>query len=175
MILETLVADNLDTINAFIDDMRQYYTGRATPMLLDRVRVKYYDQMVPIDVCGSISVQSHQVLIVRPYESRLTKDIERAIHAANIGLNPQADDEVVKVYLPQKTKEADEKTFALIKGRAEKAKVAVRQNRKRARDEIKSMASDEKNKLGSDIQKQTDKAIEEIERLLKKKKDELKV
>ena len=175
MIIEEFTLDNEDTIKSFIDDMGRYYVGVPSPALLDKVFVSYYDEMVPIEMCASITVQSPEILIVRPWEPKMNKVIEKAIHAANIGLNPQADDEVVKVYLPRHLKENDIKIFGLIKVRAEKAKVAIRQNRKKARDKTKNLNTDEKSDIESKIQKQTDDSISRVEKLLNNKKKKMKL
>lgn len=178
MILEKLETDNQATIKYFLEDLSRYYDGRPTPMLLDGVKVKYYDQWVPLEQASTITVQGYKALIVIPFDRGMVKDIERAIHKANLGLTPQADSEVVKVYLPSRTKESDIKIFKIIKERAETARVAIRYNRQQARsslDKDKSVTEDERRSLEKKIQKQTDDFIKQINDILENKRIALKV
>jgi ribosome recycling factor len=173
MILNEFDLANKNSINAFIDDMSQYYVGRASSILLSKIKVKYYDKMISIDMCAAITIPSQDILIIKPYESKMVKEIEKAIHAANIGLTPMADAEVVKIYLPKRTREDNIKIFNLIKVRAEKAKVAIRQNRKRARDKIKHLSKNKKFDIEFEIQDKTNKAILEVINLLNNKKKQM--
>jgi len=173
--IKDLQKNNQSVIEYFLDDLVHYYTGRATPVLLDNIRVKYYDELVPLDHCASVTVKSAEMLLVMPYERSLAKDIERAIHQANTGLNPQADGDSIKVYLPRRTKESDQKIFKLIKERAEKARVSIRHNRQKARDKISGDTKDEQRRLEKQIQDDTDKSIARINEILENKRKELRV
>lgn len=175
MNLNEFEADNKNAVGSFIDDMSQYYTGRATPMLLDRIKIKYYDETISIERCAEIYVASPELLIVRPWDTKILKDIERAIHAANIGLTPLLDGESIKVYLPKHTKEDDLKIFNLIKIRAEKAKISIRQNRKRIRNSFKSKNKNIDFNTDKRIQDLTDKYILRIDEILKIKKRTMKL
>ena len=183
-ILKRQKTQNQISIDYFIEDLSRYYTGRATPMLLDGIKVPYYGEWVPLDHAASVSVRGHDALIVTPHDKSMTKDIERAIHKANLGLNPQADSEMVKVYLPKKTKESNQKIFKIIKDRAEIARIAIRYNRQKARNELLVEAvkpnfdlipEDEQHRIDKEIQKCTDEFIEKINNILENKRIELKV
>lgn len=175
MILENLQKNNNITVAVFINELGGYYTGRATPRLLESVKVPCYGDTMSLDACALVSVKSHDMLIVRPWDPTLLPSIEKAIHAANLGLNPQADSEVVKVYLPQRTKENDIKIFKLIKDRGEQAKISIRVNRKNARNKIKELPDNERMQLENEIQKETDQRIEKISNVLSAKKKDMKV
>ena len=174
-ITNKLERDNNKTIESFVSDLGQYYTGRATPRLLSNIKVNYYGSLVRLEDCGVIHVQSFELLVVKPWEASLTKEIERAIHAANIGLNPQSDGEVVKVYLPQKTQAANLEIFSLMKKRGERAKVSIRQNRKRARSEGKYLIPAEQDGVDRKIQTITDNFIKNVDALLISKKEAMRL
>lgn len=175
MKLEELISQNKITLSALTRDMSSYYVGRATPKLLDTVMINYHGNSVPIEMCATIQAISHDMLLVRPWERAITKDIERAIHGANLGLSPQADSEVVKVFLPRQTKENYIKIFSLIKDRAQAAKISVRHNRKLCRDTLGSLTDDERALVEKTVQRETDETIASIDLMLARKKQSMRI
>lgn len=171
--MEDLQAENAKVLKFLRQDLTQFYTGRATPMLLDRIRVEQYGHPTPLDHCSQVTVSSHNSLTVTPWDRSLLKDIHRAIQAANLNMTSQLDSECVRVTLPMRTREQDEKTYRLMCDRGEKAKQSIRQNRRVARDELSDLESEERRPFEKEIDEATSKATDQVDSLLARKKKEL--
>lgn len=138
-------------------------TGRATPGLVDSVRVEAYGSQSPLKQLASIGAPEPNQLVIRPYDATTIKDIEKAIVASDLGLNPQNDGKIIRINIPPLSTDVRKKMVARIKELAEESKIAVRAIR---RDANKAIETAEKDKLiGEDDR---DKLKEEVQELTKK-------
>lgn len=154
-------------------------SGKATPALLDTVRVEAYGQPVPINQVGSVSAPEARLLVVQPWDKSLIKPIVRGIQMAELGLNPIDDGIVVRVPLPTLTEERRKDLVKLVGKLSEEGRVHVRQVRHDTIKELQAlqkkheMSEDEGKRLEADAQKLTDRYIAQIDDLLKKKTAEV--
>ena len=153
--------------------------GKATPAILNDVRVDYYGTPTPISQVAKVSVPEPRMLLVTPWEKTMVDPIDKAILAANIGLTPMKDGNCIRVSLPILTTERRQELAKIVRKHAEEGRVAIRNIRRDANDAIKKnkdLPEDEVKKQQDEIQKATDKAIAQIDALLAEKEaDILKV
>ena len=154
-------------------------SGKATPQLLDLVRVEAYGQPVPLQQVGAISAPEPRLLVVQPWDKSLVKAVSRAIQLSDLGLNPTDDGTVVRVPIPALTEERRKDLVKLIAKLSEEGRVHVRQVRHDVNKDIKTqetghhISEDEAKRLTADVQKLTDRYIGLIDELLKKKTAEV--
>lgn len=166
----------LDALNR---DYKAVRAGRANPAILDRVTVDYYGTPTPINQMAAISVPEPRMLMIQPWDASTLKDIEKAINTAEIGINPSNDGKVIRLAFPALTEERRKELVKDISKRGEEAKVAVRNVRRDAMDDIKKLKKD--NEITEDDQKNgekklqdiTDSYIKQVEEMVKKKEDEV--
>ena len=165
-----------DHLNAELVTIR---AGRANPHILDKLVVDYYGSPTPIQQVGNISVPEARMIQIAPWEKSMIKAIEKAILASDIGITPSNDGTVIRLVFPELTEERRKELVKDVKKKGEDAKVAIRNIRRDANDAIKKnkdLPEDESKKQQDEIQKATDNAIAEIDRLLAEKEaDILKV
>ncbi len=154
-------------------------TGRANPSLLDGVMVDYYGAQTPLGQAATISVPEARLLVIQPWDKSLLPAAEKAIQAANLGLNPINDGSVIRVPIPAMTDDRRKELVKIVHGMAEDARISVRNVRRDANDQIKKL---EKNKDISEdnskdalveIQKITDKYVDKIKEAQDKKEEEI--
>lgn len=154
-------------------------TGKASPALLDTVRVEAYGSQVPLNQVASVSAPEPRLLMVQPWDQSMVGPIEKGIQMADLGLNPANDGKVVRIPVPPLTEERRKDFVRVLHKMAEEGRIAVRQARKDANDEIKSrqkdgeLSEDEARREQDEIQKLTDQYVEKIDQLLKKKEAEV--
>jgi ribosome recycling factor len=154
-------------------------SGKASPALLDTVRVEAYGQPVALNQVGSVSAPEPRLLVIQPWDKSLLKAISRAIQLSDLGLNPTDDGTVVRVPIPALTEERRRDMVKLISKLAEEGRVHVRQVRHDAIKDLKARESDghvsedETKRLSGEIQKLTDRYIALVDELLKKKTAEV--
>jgi len=151
-------------------------TGRANSQILDRVRVDYYGEPTPINQIARISVVEGTQLVIKPYDRSTVKSIAHAIQAANLGLNPQAEADQIRILVPQLTQDRRKQLAKDAQKFAEECKVAVLNVRRDCNDAIKKdkeISEDITKELLNDTQKLTDKFIKDIETIVNEKKDEI--
>ncbi|WP_287940797.1 ribosome recycling factor [Faecalibaculum rodentium] len=151
-------------------------TGRANAKILDRVRVDYYGEPMPINQIARISVVEGTQLVIKPYDRTQVKPITHAISAANLGLTPQAEADAIRILVPQLTEDRRKQLAKEAQKYGEEAKVAVRNVRRDCNDWIKKdkeLPEDEAKALIAETQKLTDRYIKDIDGLVKAKKDEI--
>lgn len=166
----------LDALNR---DYKAVRAGRANPAILDRVTVDYYGTPTPINQMAAISVPEPRMLMIQPWDASTLKDIEKAINTAEIGINPSNDGKVIRLVFPALTEERRKELVKDISKRGEEAKVAVRNVRRDAMDDVKKLKKD--NEITEDDQKNgekklqdiTDSYIKQVEEMVKKKEDEV--
>ncbi|MDE1460397.1 ribosome recycling factor [Spartinivicinus poritis] len=154
-------------------------TGRAHPSLLDSVVVSYYGADTPLNQVANISVEDGRTLSVSPWEKQLVPDIEKAILKSDLGLNPNTAGDVIRIPLPPLTEETRKNYIKQAKSEAEGARVAVRNIRRDAISELKSLlkdkeiSEDEERKAHDEVQKITDQYVAEVDKALQVKEAEL--
>ena len=154
-------------------------TGRANPRLLDSVRVDYYGSPTPINQLAGVSVPEANQLLIKPYDRKAVKDVEKAILAANIGVTPQNEGEQLRIVLPQLTEERRRQLVKDVKRLTEEAKVAIRNIRRDANDSIKKMekagdlSEDDSKGYQEDVQTLTDTYVENAEQACADKEKDL--
>lgn len=154
-------------------------TGRASASLLDDVRVNYYGTLSPLRNMSNITVPEPRLLVVQPFDPSVLKDVEKAIQAADLGLNPHNDGKVLRIVIPELTQERRKELTKVVKKIAEEHRVSVRAVRRDANEELKKSEKDKEIteddlRHGMDVvQKKIDKAIEAIDKVAEAKEKEL--
>lgn len=154
-------------------------TGKATTALLDTVRVEYYGSLVPINQVASVSVPEPRLIVVTPWEKNMLQAIAKAIQASELGLNPQDDGATLKVPIPALNEERRRDLVKMVKKMAEEGRVAVRNVRHHANDELKkslkdkAISEDDEKRGIADIQKLTDRYTAQIDEMVQKKEAEV--
>ncbi|CAN5728617.1 MAG: ribosome recycling factor [Gemmatimonadetes bacterium] len=166
-----------------VEAMRREFTGvrtgKASPQLLDIVRVEAYGSHMPLNQVASVSAPEPRMLVVQPWDRSLMQPIERAIRDSDLGLNPSNDGQLIRVPIPALTEERRKEYVRLLHKLAEEGRIAVRQARKDANDEIKhrqkdgELSEDEARREQDEVQKLTDQHIQRVDELLKHKEVEV--
>ena len=167
------------TIAVLKDELNTVRAGRANPALLDRVVVDYYGSPTPLKNLSNISVPDPRTLMIAPFDPKTINDIEKAINVLNLGINPTNDGKIIRMVVPQLTEERRKELTKVVKKFGEDAKVAVRNERRDANDELKKIekdktaSEDEVKKAQEEIQKLTDKYIKEVDHVMLAKEKEI--
>ena len=166
-----------------LESLREDYVGiragRANPHVLDKIRIDYYGQPSNLQSVANISVPEARVIQIQPWESKLIKDIEKAILASDIGLTPSNDGKIIRLVFPELTEDRRKELVKDVKKKAENAKVAIRNIRRDANDAIKKaskaneISEDEQKQIEDEIQKVTDKFIADIDKAMEDKSKEV--
>lgn len=160
-------------------DLSTLRAGRATPALLDRITVEYYGSTTAINQLANISVPEPRLLLIQPWDKKIVAEIERAILKSDLALTPNSDGSVIRLAIPQLTEERRKDLVKVSKKKAEEGRVAIRNIRRDANDELKQkeksgdITEDELHKTQDEIQKLTDKYIEEMDKVLSAKEKEI--
>ncbi|ARK30972.1 ribosome recycling factor [Halalkalibacter krulwichiae] len=166
-------------IEALTRELAKLRAGRATPSLLDRITVEYYGADTPLNQLATISVPEARSLLIQPFDKSSIANIERAIQMSDLGLTPSNDGQVIRITIPPLTEERRKDLVKLAKKAAEDAKVAVRNVRRDANDDLKKlqkdgeMTEDELRRSTDDVQKLTDKTIVKVDEVAEKKEKEI--
>lgn len=167
------------TISVFEENLSEVRAGRANPAILNKVSVEYYGTPTPINQVAGISIPEARLIVIQPWDVSILKEIEKAILASDIGINPNNDGKVIRLAFPELTEERRKELVKDIKKMAEESKVAVRAIRRDGIDKAKTMqknseiTEDELRGAEDTIQKLTDKKIEEIDKILAEKEKEI--
>ena len=154
-------------------------TGKATPTLLDTIRVEAYGSQLPLNQVGTVSAPEPRLLTIQPWDRSMVKAIERALQESDLGLNPSNDGNLIRIPIPALTEERRREYVKLLHKMAEEARVSIRQARKDANDEIKhrqkdgEFSEDEARREQDDVQKITNQYVERVDELLKRKEAEV--
>jgi ribosome recycling factor len=165
-------------IAALKKELTSLRAGRASPSLLDRVQVEYYGTMTPVNQLATINTPDARTLVIQPWDKSAISAIEKALLKSELGLTPANDGSVIRLTIPPLTEERRAELVKLTKKYGEEAKVAIRNIRRDANDEIKklektSITEDESRRYQEEIQKMTDKFIAEIDKVLAAKEKEI--
>ncbi len=171
--------DSMNSTVAFFDkDLQKIRAGKASPQMLDGLKVDYYGNPTPVDQVANINTPDAHQIVIQPWERTMLPVIEKAILAANIGLTPQNNGEFIRLVVPTPTEERRKELVKKAKQEAEQTKVSIRNIRRSANDEAKKLKDggspeDEIKKLEADIQKATDEAIAKIDKIMEAKEKEI--
>lgn len=167
------------SIESLRHELTKIRTGRAHPSLLDHITVDYYGSDVPLSQVANISAEDARTLNITPWEKPMVQAIEKAILKSDLGLNPAAAGNVIRVPVPALTEERRRDLVKVVKNEAEGARVAIRNIRRDANAELKTMEKDKKisedelRRSEESVQKLTDKYIKEVEVIFEKKEKDL--
>ncbi|MBP2240160.1 ribosome recycling factor [Cytobacillus eiseniae] len=166
-------------IQAYSRELAGIRAGRANASLLDRITVEYYGAPTPINQLAGISVPEARLLVIQPYDKSILGEIEKAILKSDIGLTPSNDGSIIRLSIPQLTEERRKELVKLVKKESEEAKVAIRNVRRDANDDLKKLeksgeiTEDDLRGYSDDIQKLTDDQISKIDAVTKEKEKEI--
>ena len=167
------------SISVYQEKLSEVRAGRANPAVLNKVKIDYYGTPTPINQVAGISVPEARLIVIQPWDLSVLKEIEKAILASDIGINPNNDGKVIRLAFPELNEERRKEIVKDIRKMAEEAKVAIRSIRREGMDIAKAeqkegtMTEDELKQAEDEIQKMTDKNIEEIEKILEVKEKEV--
>jgi len=178
-VVKEMEAATVKAIEAFRVKLSHLRTGRATTALLDPVKVEAYGQTMPLQQLASLSVPEPRTILVQPFDKSQIPAIEKAIIAANLGLNPSSQGNVIRVPIPPLNEERRKDLAKQVKSIAEDMRVSIRNSRREANEAIKKaekdgeMTADDVKKVNATIQKKTDETIAKIDEMTKKKEAEV--
>jgi ribosome recycling factor len=167
------------SISALKSELATVRTGRASISLLDHVTVDYYGSEMPLNQVATLSVPEPRMILIAPWEKNMIPVIEKAIMTSDLGLNPSNDGAAIRIVLPELTEERRHEFVKQVRQYGEKAKVAVRNIRRDANDEVKhkikdeGISEDESKRLADQIQKVTDRYIHEIDQVIEHKEKDI--
>ena len=167
------------SINVYSEKLSEVRAGRANPAILNKVKIDYYGTPTPINQVAGVSVPEARLIVIQPWDMSILKEIEKAILASDIGINPNNDGKVIRLAFPELTEERRKDLVKDIKKMAEEAKIVIRTIRRDGIEEAKQeqkngdMTEDELKQAENEIQKLTDKSVEEIDKILVNKEKEV--
>jgi len=161
-------------------DLATIRTGRASPALIEKLRVDYYGTLTPLNQLAAISVPEPRLMIIRPYDPTSLSEIERAVLKSDLGLTPVNDGKLIRLPIPRLTEERRQELARVVGRRVEEARVAIRNCRRDGLRDLKEMAKekliseDEHYRAREDMQKLTDKHVEQVDEVGRAKEREIK-
>ncbi len=169
------VDDAKERMEAALDAVRREFatvrTGKATPALLDTVRVDAYGSKMPINQVGTVNTPEPSLLVIQPFDKTILPDIERAIMAADLGLNPANDGNIIRIPIPPLNEERRKEFVKVLHKMAEEGRVSIRHARRIVRDEIQSLVKE--HEIGEDEGRRREDALEKVTQEYSEKVDEL--
>jgi len=182
-LVETVMSECRDNMKKAVTHTSSEFsavrTGRASPALVERLRVEYYGSTVPLQQIAGMSVPEARLLVITPYDKSALSDIEKAIQGSDLGINPNNDGTVIRLNFPQLTADRRKDLVKVVKQKAEDGRVAVRNARRSARQELESLekdgdlSSDELERAEKELDKITKEFVGEVDRLVAQKEQEL--
>ena len=176
---EATIARMDKTIAALKDEFKALRTGRASASIFDRVKVDYYGTPTPLNQVSTISVPEARSIVIQPFDKSLIGEIEKAIQKSELGLNPSNDGKVIRISIPPLTAERRKELVKQAKATAENSRVAIRNIRRDGNDDLKKQQTDgvipedELKTDEADLQKSTDKYIQDINKILEENEKEI--
>lgn len=168
------------SISVYSEKLSEVRAGRANPAILNKVKIDYYGTPTPINQVAGVSVPEARLIVIQPWDVSVLKDIEKAILTSDIGINPNNDGKVIRLAFPELNEERRKELVKDIRKMAEEAKVAIRSIRREGIDIAKAeqkegiITEDELKQAENEIQKMTDKKIDEIDKILEGKEKEIR-
>lgn len=178
-----IIAEGRDKMHKAVEHLKSEFssvrTGRATPALVEKIRVDYYGSEVPLQQLAGFAVPEARVLVVSPYDKGAMNAIEKAIQQSDLGINPGNDGQVIRLVFPELTQDRRKDLVKVVKAQAEDGRVAVRNVRRHARQELEAMekngeiSRDELERIEKDLEKLTHEVVAEVDQMLTHKEQEL--
>ncbi|MBU6439761.1 MAG: ribosome recycling factor [Betaproteobacteria bacterium] len=169
----------LKSLEALRNDLAKVRTGRAHAGLLDHITVDYYGSPMPINQVANVNLLDARTISVQPWEKKMVQAVEKAIRDSDLGLNPMTQGDLIRVPMPALTEERRRDLVKVIKQEGESAKVAVRNLRRDANQQLKDLvkakeaSEDEERRAGDEVQKTTDRFIADIDKMIAQKESEI--
>lgn len=165
-------------VQHFEKELQKLRTGKASPQMLEGIRINYYGAVTPIEQTANINTPDPRQIIIQPWDKSIIGEIEKAILAANLGFNPKNEGEILRIMVPPLTEERRKDIVKKAKAEAENARVSIRNIRRTSNDMAKGLekdgvSEDEVKKLQDEVQKLTNKFIENIDQVLEKKEKDI--
>lgn len=167
------------SLEALRNDLAKVRTGRAHTGLLDHVMVEYYGSMVAVNQVANVNLGDSRTINVQPYEKNMISKVEKAIRDSDLGLNPATNGDLIRVPMPMLTEERRRDLTKIVRTEGEGAKVSIRNIRRDANDALKKLikdkeiSEDDERRAQDEVQKATDKAVAEVDKLLQQKEADL--
>ena len=167
------------SLNALDVAFKKIRTGRATPSLLDSIKVDYYEKLTPLSQVASISIEDAKTLAIVPWEKGIVQQIEKAISESDLGINPATSGDTIRVILPDLTEETRRDFIKKAKAEAENAKVSIRNVRREGNSQLKEflkekeISEDDEKKFEKEVQNNTDNHIKIIDEKVSSKEKEI--
>ncbi len=167
------------TMDVLTEEYASIRAGRANPHLIDKIRVDYYGTPSPISQVANVSVPEARIIQIQPWESKMIKEIEKAINMSDIGINPTDDGKIIRLVFPELTEDRRKELAKDVKKKAEDAKVALRNIRRDANDAVKKLgkaseiSEDVQKQLETEIDKLTEKFVSETDKKMEEKSKEI--
>lgn len=178
-VLQTMKSKMEKAIQAYQKELNRLRTGRATPALLDGIRVDSYGTPMPIQQTASVTIPESRLITIQPWDKTLIEPIEKAIQKANLGLSPTNDGKVIRIAIPPLTEERRKELVKIVRKMAEECKITVRNIRREGNESLKKLerekklSEDDLHRASEEVQKVTDAHIEQIDRILEAKQKEI--
>lgn len=182
-LIEVALAETRDKMHKVLEHAKSEFgtvrTGRASPALVEKLKVDYYGSEVPLQQIAGFSVPEPRVLVVNPYDKGALKAIEKALAASDLGINPSNDGSVIRLVFPELTEERRKEFVKVVKHKAEEGRVALRNVRRQTRHELEAfekegeISSDELDRAEKELEKVTHELVAELDKLLAHKEREL--
>ena len=182
-LIDELLADAVERMTKSVESTRSELatvrTGRASPHLLDRIIVDYYGAETPLNQLSNVATTDARLLTVTPYDKSSLSAIEKAIIESDVGLTPNNDGNVIRLQIPELTEERRKEMVRVVHGVAEEGRVSVRNVRRDVIGDLRELkrdgdvGEDDEHRAETDLQKQTDKSVGEIDALMKGKEEEI--
>ncbi len=167
------------TLQLSEDELATIRTGKASPAILDSVKVDYYGSRVPLNQVANVSVPDPKLIVIKPWEKPMVPEIAKAIQTADLGLNPQSDAGIIRIPLPSLTEERRRELAKGVNNKVEEAKIAIRNIRRNANDKLNKLEKDHQiseddcHRFQDDIQELTDRYTEKLDQILEAKNKEI--
>ncbi len=167
------------SLDSLAKDFSKVRTGRASISLLDSVRVDYYGTPTPLNQLATLAIPEPRMITIQPWDAQVSKEIEKAILKADLGLTPSSDGKLVRVSIPPLTEERRKDLVKVVKKMSEAAKVSIRNHRRKVNEDLKAMkndkqiSEDEMFKSQDDVQKITDDYITKVDEMSRAKEAEI--
>jgi ribosome recycling factor len=178
-VIQEFKTANQKSLESLKRELTRVRAGKATPSLLEGIRVNYYGQNSPLNQIGTVSTPDARTLVIAPWDASILSEIEKAINHSDLGLTPQNDGKIIRINIPALTEERRKELSKVVSKMGEESKVAVRQNRQKANDTIKQLekakelSEDLSKRNHEQIQKLTDEAIKQVDDILAVKTKEI--
>lgn len=166
-------------VKAFKEDLSTLRAGRATPALVEKIKVDYYGVMTPLNQMANISAPEPRLLVIQPWDTNALGEIEKAIMKSDLGITPNNDGKVIRLVIPRLTEERRQELVKVVGKKAEECRIAIRNIRRDENDTVKEMekngeiSEDDLHRAQDEIQKITDEYIDKVDSIMQKKEKEI--